>query len=81
MGAHSVFLQCCSDQPTTFGAAEVIAADVETLDMWGMTDDVGNVSGIVGCDGVVTDVDIGHVGMCDNGGGCPFQASLVDALK
>lgn len=49
--------------------------------MRGMIDDVGNVSGIVGCDGVVTDVDVGDVGVCDDCGGCPFQASLVNALE
>ncbi len=80
-GTHSVSMQCGSDQPAAVGAAEVVAADVEAFDVRGMADDARHVNCVVGRDGVVADVDVGDVGVCDDCGSGPFQARLVDALE
>ncbi len=58
---HDVSLKRGGDQPAAFGAAEVVAADVETLNVRCVTYDVSDVGGIVGRDGVVAEVDVGDV--------------------
>ena len=78
---HDVSLKRGGDQPAAFGAAEVVAADVETLNVRCVTDDVSDVGGIVGGDGVVAEVDVGDVSVCDNCSGSLFQSRLVDALE